>query len=57
MVKSKRVRVIFCFVSSCNCVVEGARRVHSKRGRGAKNACVFTSCYALVPLRECMLKR
>nr|WP_185908551.1 hypothetical protein [Campylobacter troglodytis] len=51
------MRVIFCFVSSCNCVAEGAKRVRGKRGRGAKNVCVFTSCYALVPLRECMLKR
>ncbi|WP_185908992.1 hypothetical protein [Campylobacter troglodytis] len=43
------MRVIFCFVSSCNCVVEGAKRVRGKRGRGAdKKTPVFllryTSC-------------
>ncbi|TQR57290.1 hypothetical protein DMC01_08695 [Campylobacter troglodytis] len=31
--------------------------MRGKRGCGAENTCVFTSCYTLVPLREGMLKR
>ncbi|WP_142694320.1 hypothetical protein [Campylobacter troglodytis] len=43
------MRVIFYFVSSCNCVAKGAKRVRGKRGAG--NAYVFTSL-SLLQLRS-----
>nr|WP_185908666.1 hypothetical protein [Campylobacter troglodytis] len=30
------MRVIFCFISSCNCVVEGAKIVRCKRVRAKR---------------------
>ncbi|TQR61271.1 hypothetical protein DMC01_02315 [Campylobacter troglodytis] len=42
---------------ACNCVVEGAKRVRGKRGRGALKKHLFLlRATRLVPLQEGMLK-
>ncbi|WP_185908555.1 hypothetical protein [Campylobacter troglodytis] len=40
------MRVIFCFVSSCNCEQKVQKEFVEKWGVGLENVRVFTSCYA-----------